>query len=296
MQGQAFGPAYGGRRTARLRAMLIEAGKPQVMGRAVSEVLRFGSAAAEAGTWAGRRLIWIGGKEAFELSFWCGTCPLLFKRLEGSTEALSLPELQQTLNRGVDGIDSAVVDAFAGLLPAGTYIPLLLRVIPELVLPGRIGDYFSGEQIDTWGVDSFWGLPQYPQTPYYRTWQAPVDSSAHVFEFVVPMVPPSWNEQSRVKEHVRLLQNSSLPSAVAVSILDVCQPAVVSGPDYCAHWGLTHFLLDGHHKMQAASEAKLPLQLLSLLSVDEGLAGPVQVDQLVQLRAQPFKKRSIVRD
>ena len=66
-----------------------------------------------------------------------------------------------------------------------------------------------------------------------------------------------------------------------------------NGTDYYAHWGLTHFLLDGHHKMQAAAEAGRPLQLLSLLSVEEGLSDQLDVDRLMKLRAQPSARRNV---
>jgi len=75
-------------------------------------------------------------------------------------------------------------------------------------------------------VDAFWGLPQHPQTPYYRTFETPVDAPANLFELVVPMVAPSWNDQARVKQHAKRLATSPRPTAVAVSILDVWEPAV----------------------------------------------------------------------
>ena len=60
-----------------------------------------------------------------------------------------------------------MIDAFGALLPEGEYLPVLLRVEPRLVIPGCEGDYFSGEQVDSWGIgiDQFWGLPEYPHTP-----------------------------------------------------------------------------------------------------------------------------------
>jgi hypothetical protein len=244
---------------ARLPIMLLETGRTRLVSESESSVLRFGEEKRSDGQGAGRRLLWQGSDPAFELSWWCGTCPLLFKRLEGANERLSLPEMQQILNSGIDRIDDGVLDAFTALLPGGSYVPMLLRVQPELVYPGRKGDYFSEEQVDTWGVSGFWGLPEYPQTPYYRTWQAPVDPSAHAFEFVVPMVPPTWNDADRVEAYAQKLLDSSELTAVAVSILDVCQPAMDNGTDYYAHWGISHFLLDGHHKMQAAAEAQRPL-------------------------------------
>ena len=38
------------------------------------------------------------------------------------------------------------------------------------------------------------------------------------------------------------------------------------------HWGLAHFLLDGHHKTQAAAQAAGPVRLLTLLAIDYSLA------------------------
>ncbi|HEU0100878.1 MAG TPA: hypothetical protein VFR07_00995 [Mycobacteriales bacterium] len=152
------------------------------------------------------------------------------------------------------------------LLPDGVYVPLLLSIEPSLTLPSGPGDYFGEEQIATWGVDSFRGLPEYPRTAYYRTFESAVSDAAHLYEFVVPMVPPAWS--------------------------DVCQPAMASrSQDYYEHWGLTHFLLDGHHKVQAAAETRRPLQLLSLLSVEASLSTSAQIDRVPSLRAQPGAAR-----
>ncbi|GGQ85139.1 hypothetical protein [Streptomyces flaveolus] len=62
---------------------------------------------------------------------------------------------------------------------------------PRLVIPEKEGDYFSGAQVTTWGIDQFWGLPQHPHTPYYLTFETAVSSDAHLYELVVPMVPPT---------------------------------------------------------------------------------------------------------
>ena len=137
-------------------------------------------------------------RPAFELSFWCGTCPFLFKRLEGASRTLSIPELADRLAVGIAGIDVEVVSAFADLLPSGLYQPLLTTIEPKLVFPMKPGDYFADEQVATWNVERFWGLPQYPQTPYYRTFETAVSRDAHLYEFVVPMVPPNWNDLMRV--------------------------------------------------------------------------------------------------
>lgn len=71
-------------------------------------VLLFGEE-PKAGAWRGRRLLWLNGKAAFELTFWCGTCPVMFQRLEGATGTLSTAELDAKLRQGLSGIDSGVV-------------------------------------------------------------------------------------------------------------------------------------------------------------------------------------------
>jgi hypothetical protein len=257
-------------------------------------VLRFGGEPRPEGAWAGRRLLWLDGNAAFELTFWCGTCPVMFRRLEGATGALSIAELEGRLRRGLGGIDSDVLAAFGALLPAGAYMPMLLQVTPRLVAPGEDGDYFAHEQVATWGIDRLWELPENRREPYYRTFETPVTSSAHLYEFVVPMVPPTWNDRTRVREYGRALEASSLPTAVAVSTLDVCEPVGIGahdGNDVYVHWGLTHFLLDGHHKMEAAAAAERPLRLLALLAVDASLAREADIRRLPDIRGQATRPR-----
>jgi hypothetical protein len=170
-------------------------------------------------------------------------------------------------------------------------MPMLLRVTPRLVTPVAEGDYFAHEQVATWGIDSFWGLPENPRTPYYRTFETPVTASAHFYEFVVPMVPPTWNDRTRVRQYMHALETGSLPTAVAVSTLDISQPAVDDSSDYYQHWALIHFLLDGHHKMEAAAAAKRPLQLLALVAIDASLARESDIRRLTDIRAQAARQR-----
>lgn len=130
--------------------------------------LRFGEGARSAGTWRGRRLLFLDEQPAFALSFWCGTCPFLFQRLEGANQTLSITALQQRLDDGLQAVDDDIIASLSMLLPAGEYLPMLEQLQPRLVMPMRPGDYFSEDQVATWGIDAFWGLPRYPRTPYYR--------------------------------------------------------------------------------------------------------------------------------
>lgn len=150
------------------RTRILAAGKGQQLGRDES-VLTIGEEPGASAGWVGRRLLSVNGAPAFELSCWCGTCPYLFERLAGANSTLSIDDVQSTMAQGLSEIDENVVAAFAALLPAGEYIPLLLEIEPVLTYPMKPGDYFAEELERTWrSSDGFWGLPEYPRTPYYR--------------------------------------------------------------------------------------------------------------------------------
>ncbi|MBU2665237.1 hypothetical protein KOI35_17170 [Actinoplanes bogorensis] len=253
--------------------MLLKAEPMRVLGDPDEPRLTFSDEESETSR---ERFLLVDGKPAFELSFWCGTCQILFQRQQGSTETFS-----------AEGDDP--VEAFGGLLPRGDYQPLLLEIRPRLVQPSGPGDYFAEEQVATWGLESFWGLPVYPRTPYYRTFETAVDPDAHLYEFVVPMVPPSWNERAQVDKYIA---EPGADPIVAVSVLDVSRPASDDVSDYYTHWALTHFLLDGHHRLQAAAETDFPVRLLSLLAVDFGTAAQSLVARIPGLRAQDPQPRT----
>ncbi|MCO4695257.1 hypothetical protein LRR80_01307 [Streptomyces sp. RO-S4] len=273
--------------------MSMIAGEPRRFGVAPSGArLTFETELHEPGPTPRRRLLVLDGEPAFQLSMWCGTCQFLFRRLEGADGTLSLDSVRERLAVGVSDLDEGILTAFGLLLPEGDYLPLLLRVVPRLVTPGQEGDYFSDEQVATWGPDQFWGLPEHPRTPYYRTFETVVNDEAHLYEFVVPMVPPLWNDQERVVEYVESMGRGTEPTAVAVSTLDRCEPAVSPhATDRYEHWGLTHFLLDGHHKLEAAAAARRPVRILSLLAMGESLSDCDDQRRLPALRERPHLTR-----
>jgi len=96
------------------------------------------------------------------------------------------------------------------------------------------------------------------------------------------MVPPGWNDRDRVEEHAERLRRSSRPTCVTLSLLDVRQRAVANTPEEgLVHWGLAHFLLDGHHKIEAAAANGNRLQVLSLLSTEHSLADAAHIARAI---------------
>jgi len=59
------------------------------------------------------------------------------------------------------------------------------------------------------------------------------------------------------------------------------------GEDYYEHWVLTHFLLDGHHKIEAAASASRLIRLLSLVDGRISIASPEELASMVKARSQP---------
>lgn len=236
------------------------------------------------------RRLTLRGVPVFELGLWCGTCPAIFQKLS-EPQAADLGIANQRLNAGLEAIDAEVLRAYGKALPKSQYTALLIDVTPELVMPGTASDYFSHEQVATWGVDPVMGSPENPATPYYRTFETPVGSEQHLYEFIVPMVPPAWNDKERVAEYSDS-PGATPPTAVAYSLLDVIQPAMEEGDDYYEHWVLSHFLLDGHHKVQAAATAGRPIRLLSLVDQSISIASPDELATLVDARSKPRQTRS----
>ncbi len=229
-----------------------------------------------------RRLTLHGG-DVFELNHWCGTCPALLRKL-AEPDAADLHRANLRLNAGLPRIDRHVLRAYGRVLPKSTYTVLLLDVQPEPINPGDERDYYVKEQVATWGVDPLVGAGEAAGSSYYRSFETPIDNERHMYEFIVPMVPPTWNASSVVAAYEQAPQGVP-PTAVAYSLLDVLAPAIDDGEDWYWHWLLQHFLLDGHHKIEAASKSGQPVRLLSFVDETISMANPDAVIRMVQARA-----------
>jgi hypothetical protein len=233
------------------------------------------------------RFITLDGKRAHHIGNVCGTCPFLFERLEGANDKVSPTELSNTLRNGITSIDERAVDVAMEILPAGVYKALLLSCVPQFISPSKKGDYFFEEQIQLWGVDGFWGVPHYAKNEYYRTQAMNVGNRGALFEFVVPMFPKRYLHEATIQSYDAILNHPTTPTALAVSILDVKQPADWAGDlEITTHWCLAHYLLDGHHKMCAAANGGKPISILSFLAIEKGVSGPEQIAEVLKILAQ----------
>ena len=225
-------------------------------------------------------------KRAYEFGITCNTCQFWFERKAGANESVSLEDVADALNHGLDSLEEETTQRIADRLPSGEYFAILTRILPKLVQPSASDDYFSQEQVRLWGIDTFWGLAHDPRTEYYRTGSKVFNERTELFEFVVPMFPHGWLKPDSLAAYTDRLESGERPTAVALSFLDVKSPAVLNGkqdPTITEHWCFPSLLIDGHHKTYAAAKLGKEMTLLTFLAPSEGTADPGQIETLLTL-------------
>ena len=230
------------------------------------------------------RFLLIENKPAYHIGNVCGTCNFFFERMEGANKSFSIDEIRRDLRNGITDLKTQTIDKFKLILPKGDYYSTILEINPDKISLGKESDYFANEQIKTWGTDGFWNLPHFPKIEYYRNTTQKIDETAKFFEFVVPMFPENWLNKETVEFYKSQIENKQRPTAVSISILDVKEPADINERGECyAHWCLSHYLIDGHHKVFAASLLNKPISLLSFLAVNESIADEEQIKRIYEI-------------
>jgi hypothetical protein len=237
---------------------------------------------AGGGSWpAWHRYLTLNGVRAYELGNVCSTCAFFFERMEGANKKVEVDSLVERLAAGISPDDKGTIQLLANMVPAGRYFVNVVEMRPTAVDLGTSTDYFVSEQQAAWGQDGFWGLPHHPRVPYYRAGERPISHHARLFEFVIPMYPRNWLNQSQISKYSAALTQSDKPTAVALSLLDVKSAEEGDGEDF-EHWCLAHYVLDGHHKIEAASLGKRAIRLVSFLAIEHGASNIEQVSKLLE--------------
>lgn len=232
----------------------------------------------------GDRFLLIDGKRAYHFGFGCQTCSYLFERLWGANQAVQIEETAEALRKGVGSLDDEVVGVLGRGLPEGEYNLLLSEALVEQVVPGAENDYFKNEQPKLWGEDTFWCLPHDPRVSYFRAGDATTEQGKRLFNFIAPMMPTRWLEMTTIAAYKEELQTKASGTAVSIAVLDVRGPADwddAQPPDPLEHWCLTHYLIDGHHKLNAAWETGKPLRMLTFVALSQGVSTREQIDSAV---------------
>jgi len=178
-------------------------------------------------------------------------------------QSFEIEEIRSSLESGLSRIDKNALK-LKQAIPNGKYIVALFTAQPRRIDATDTPDYFAHEQRLAWGPPEDESISA---TQYYRGESRPIGKDKMLFEFFVPFTNPDSTDPDRVNHYKELLASGSRPTAISLAVLDVKSSATWSS-QYPEHWCFANYLLDGHHKVLASEQSKLPITMLSFISLD----------------------------
>lgn len=231
------------------------------------------------------RYLTLGGERAYHIGLDCWSCVFSLSRLAGADKAEPQSQFFPPFGEDLRELTQESVSAIEPALPNGEYIVMLTSESPRLVTSGDERDYFTTEVPRTF---PFHTRSRGGPIEYYRTRSFAFDEDRAFFEFVIPLVPGARLHAEAVLKYEALLEHGGDATAVAISILDKRGPSDWPDdfqPEFKEHWCLTHYLIDGHHKMRAAANTRRGLMMVSFLAADRGISKPADIQRIPELLA-----------
>ena len=208
-----------------------------------------------------RRYLTLSETHLYFLGNVCETCELLFSRIHMAPLPLAPAALHAQLQSGLRTLDQPLLDTIAPILPTGSYHVSLLSLQPKAIHHRATAD------------------PHTPLFTYYQTSDQRIDRHRTLHELILPLMGETALNPATIESYRRRFRAGHQSTAVALSMVDVRYP---SGRGF--EWNLIHFLLDGHHKMRAASQQRRPITLLSFLSIDQSLAREEMLNETISIK------------
>lgn len=243
------------------------------------------------------RYLTIDGKKAFHLGNICDTCHFLFSKLGDSNIAPPTKEISTRLEKSKDVLDTRFLDLLGQILPADDFFVACIRVKPQLTHPGDKLDYFSKECPALFAIGEYHGPCYDVNTPYYRDSGTVFAKDKLLINFMIPLHDPGELSHERVAYFSELLEKGHVPTAFAISVLDIEAPAIPPAQlrqenisSESEHWCLAHYLLDGHHKIHAAAKADAECAILCFISRKESFGGDDALYTLGETLTQQSKQ------
>jgi hypothetical protein len=197
----------------------------------------------------------------------------MFSLIEVENPKLLADVINSSLREPLYEVDENLLACIAPLLPKGIYRVGILQLMPtqKVIEEGEVTWYwFEGRQmtIETCYTDE---CEEYTSTHENEDMERKIErrqrtSKLCESEVVLPhqsLKSINWPEVSRYQSILR--SRGVPPTALALSIGEWRTPY---GGAYTEQ-RLTHFLIDGHHKMLAAAQKHESIQLLSLFHTGE---------------------------
>lgn len=231
------------------------------------------------------RFIAFNGQNIYHIGNICGTCSFFFEQLKDNKKSINSKETIDKLNDGLTSIEDDTIDILKEIIPIGVYEIALLTITPKFTVVGQKDDYFSNEQVDSWGIDGYLGVPHSPKVNYYRGKDKVIGERRKIFEFFIPFSSTDNLDQSRVSFYKEEILNGNKPTAISLSILDIKEstdwPYDDIKPKFNSHWCIAHYIVDGHHKIKAASDLNSEITLLSFIATEKGVSSKEEIYELL---------------
>jgi len=223
----------------------------------------------------------LDGQPLYRIGNICNTCESMFSKYEIDKLPLTPSGLAEKLHSGLTSISNEVIDTIKAILPNGNYIVSILKFRPALV-EFRKSVYYLWENPQPLKIPAEWLNNSERIKPWWfaQPKKSPGFQEGKLYEAVFPLISKKSLQKKEIKKYISELKNNDLiPTALALSVVDV---RFVSGRAF--DWRLIHFLLDGHHKMMAASQSNKPIKLLSFLNTSESFSPDEWVERTVKIR------------
>ncbi|MFM7077972.1 MAG: hypothetical protein ACKO3G_18165 [Planctomycetaceae bacterium] len=207
--------------------------------------------------------LFVGGKPLWEMVGGASdTCGGWFSLVDEPLRPRTPDEINERLGRGVDAVDGALVESIVPLLPRGRYTVGLLRAAP--IRQCDADNWYRCRCVER---EIRHRLPPDPDDAVdpaaVRTFLERYQES----EDILPHLPIESIDWKRVGWYREALSAGSRPTAMVVSLGEMRHPG--GGSHTVVR--LSHFVIDGHHKLVAAAQTGTPLTLLSFFAHDHSL-------------------------
>lgn len=216
-------------------------------------------------------ILMAGDTELHSIGYDCDTCGAMFEQIDNYKTPLTPAEISRRFTEPMLTLDPDVVDSIKCLLPAGSYHVSLLQFMPCLHTtkglasengPPEVRDYrFTGRKItiDRPSIQQYFSNNELGETVMTKR----VVMEPH---FESEEIIPHRDYGSIDWERVFQFAGSKGDDHTAL-VLSMGEGRSPGGKSSSVR--LTHFLLDGHHKLLAADQRSRSIQLLSFFNLTE---------------------------
>lgn len=237
------------------------------------------------------RYLSFDGEQLFHIGNICGTCAFFFNQVnENIKTSYTIEEIRDVLNKGVASLDDNLTNILSKLMPVGTYEVSLFEIHPVQTCKNGKGDYFAEEQEPLWYPESNDEECLTTGMKYYRGVTEKINDYTSFYEFFVPLYQPEYLNEEHIQFYQEQIRNGYQPTAISLGTMEG-KTAIQWSPDLdndYDHLYFVHYLMDVHHKIQAAAREAKPITLISFVLKDKALEN---INKLVKIYDYTRDKR-----